>query len=294
MNCHIIIENSAGAPELQTEHGLSIFFTADGLNYLVDTGASGKFIENMRILAQNNRHIPHPGKIDTLILSHAHNDHTGGVSDFLQCNARAEIILSGHIPGIEFTSHRKERENHRIGPAPLLFTQYSPRFTYIQGSRELSPHVAVIDIYQENNGMHLYPAPCGNQFLYAGEVPDTFHHELAILIRAEGAFRIISPCSHHGILNILEACMKYISRKYNGHYTPAAIQTYIGGTHLVDYLPAGEADHVTGIARTLQTLYPHLKLISGHCTCTAASGVFARELQENYRTFFTGCDLSGW
>lgn len=293
MNCRIIIENTAGAPELHTEHGFSLFFTADGLNYLVDTGASGKFIENMQILAQNNRSVPYPGEIDKLILSHAHNDHTGGLSGFLQYNSRAEIILSGHIPGMEFSSARQGRENHRIGPPSLPFTGYPQRFTCIQGSRELSPHVAVIDIYAENNGMHAYPAPCGNRFLYAGEVPDTFNHELAILIRENGAFRIISPCSHHGILNILEACTKYITRRYNGAYTAADLRTYIGGTHLVDYLPAGEADNVTSIARTLRASYPCLKLVSGHCTCAAASGIFARELQNNYRTFFTGCDLSG-
>lgn len=293
MNGRIIIENTAGAPELHTEHGFSLFFTADGLNYLVDTGASGKFIENMQILAENNPSVPYPGQIERVILSHAHNDHTGGLPTLLQSNSRAEIILSGHIPGVEFSSSRQGRENHRIGPTPLLFTGYPQRFTYIQGSRELSPHVSVIDIHAENHGKHLYPAPHGNKYLYAGEIPDTFNHELAVLIQENGAFRIISPCSHHGILNILEACMHYISRRYNGFYTTADLKTYIGGTHLVDYLPAGEEDNITHIARMLKTRYPHLKLVSGHCTGISAAGIFARELKENYSTFFTGCDLSG-
>lgn len=293
MNCRIIIDNTAGAPELHTEHGFSLFFTADGLNYLVDTGASGKFIENMQTLAENNPSVPYPGQIGKVILSHAHNDHTGGVSGFLQSNSRAEIILSGHIPGVEFSSSRQGRENHRLSPTPLLFAEHPQRFTCIQGSRELSPHVSVVDIHAENHGKHPYPAPRGNKYLYAGEVPDTFNHELAVLIRENGTFRIISPCSHHGILNILEACMHYLSRRYKGFYTTADLKTYIGGTHLVDYLPAGEEDNVTHIARMLKTSYPHLKLVSGHCTGTAAAGIFARELKENYSTFFTGCDLSG-
>ena len=62
----------------KNEHGLSFYIQAHNTNILFDTGASSLYLENARKLS-----LPIE-EVDTLIISHGHYDHTGGLSDFLK------------------------------------------------------------------------------------------------------------------------------------------------------------------------------------------------------------------
>ncbi|WP_317412229.1 MBL fold metallo-hydrolase, partial [Clostridium baratii] len=73
MKITTIIENEATKlSNLYNEHGLCYFIEIDGLNILFDTGKSYKAYENFKKLGLDDK------KIDYIILSHGHYDHTGG------------------------------------------------------------------------------------------------------------------------------------------------------------------------------------------------------------------------
>ncbi len=87
MKLHVLIDNlpNPANPALQHEHGLCMLLQTDkGENYLIDTGASGKFLENLEILRQTDPSLPSAEEIDAVIISHGHNDHTGGLRKFLR------------------------------------------------------------------------------------------------------------------------------------------------------------------------------------------------------------------
>ena len=65
-----LVENCVYGRKLQAEHGLSLYIETSGHRLLFDTGASDLFIRNARLL-----HIDLQ-KVDYLILSHGHSDHT--------------------------------------------------------------------------------------------------------------------------------------------------------------------------------------------------------------------------
>ncbi len=65
---------------------LSIEIQGDRI--LFDTGASDLFIRNARLL-----HIDLQ-KVDYLILSHGHSDHTGGLRYFLELNTQAPLSVN--------------------------------------------------------------------------------------------------------------------------------------------------------------------------------------------------------
>lgn len=70
--------------DLQTEHGLSLYIETAGHKVLFDTGATDRFLENAEKLGVDLT------AVDTLVLSHGHYDHTGGVKVFLELQPAGE------------------------------------------------------------------------------------------------------------------------------------------------------------------------------------------------------------
>ena len=82
-----LIENTVGSKPLKCEHGLSIYVETRKHKLLLDTGRSGAAIDNAKALGVDIKNV------DTVILSHGHYDHTGGVMRFALENPKAKIYM---------------------------------------------------------------------------------------------------------------------------------------------------------------------------------------------------------
>jgi len=83
MKITILLDNDSMVSGIKSEHGLSLFIEDGDLKILFDTGRTGLFLENALRLGVDL------SKIDYLVLSHGHNDHSGGLSylmDFYRQN----------------------------------------------------------------------------------------------------------------------------------------------------------------------------------------------------------------
>ena len=89
-----LIENTPGAPGCLFEHGLSFYAETKNHKILADTGASGAFLKNAQTLGIDLR------QVDTVVISHGHYDHGGGLLEFAALNPTAKIYLSK----IDFTT----------------------------------------------------------------------------------------------------------------------------------------------------------------------------------------------
>ena len=69
----ILVENTAGGPGLLAEHGLSFWIEIGGNRTLFDTGQGSVLTSNAGRLAIRLE------LADTVVLSHGHYDHTGGL-----------------------------------------------------------------------------------------------------------------------------------------------------------------------------------------------------------------------
>jgi len=276
MEASVLIDNNPHPKlSLLTEHGLSIYFETDGLKWLMDVGASEQFYSNAVSMGINI------ADIDYLVLSHGHFDHTGGLEHFIKVNKKAQIVMSAHIKGKQFYSYRLQSKRD-ISIDYSIVEQNINRFTFVDSNSKITENVGLIcEIPQKHK------TPKGNSKLFQsdldGEKLDEFKHEIVLAVESPKGVIVFSGCSHNGILNILEACSKYMNN--------SNIVACLGGTHLIDCESnnINESDmEIKEMGESINRLYPSMKLISGHCTGTNAQKILSETLGNRYSHFYTG------
>ena len=192
-----LIENTEGAAGCGFEHGLCFYIETERHKLLMDTGQTDLLIQNAQKLGVDLT------EVDTVVLSHGHYDHGGGILSFAKINPAAKIYAQASAFGPYYASHAS-REPSYIGLA--------------EGIRELPQLVIVGEtagIYRIDDELSLFsgigdshPIPQTNKRLKVktreGFVQDDFRHEQCLVIREGTKTVMLSGCAHHGILNIMD------------------------------------------------------------------------------------------
>lgn len=188
-----LIENTKGAEGCFYEHGLSFYIETSRHKLLFDTGASPAFLENAKKLGVDL------SAVDTVIISHGHYDHTGGLTAFSQINAKACIYMQKSAVN-PFYNLRNQEEKY-IGMderIPAL-----PQIHFLDGSERPDGELF---LFSGVTGRKFWPK--GNQLLKKkcenGYVQDDFDHEQYLVLKEKGKKVLISGCAHNGIINILD------------------------------------------------------------------------------------------
>lgn len=276
MEVTVLVDNIPHpSKKLIAEHGLSLYFEADGYKWLFDTGESAIFAENAQKLGINL------AAVDYIILSHGHHDHTGGLATFANINTKAKIFLSAEMHNSLFFSLRQKRRKN-ISPDHNLLETLSERLVWVHHNTAITDKVSIV-----NQIPVIFPAPKANnklvRFVDGNERPDEFTHEIALIVKQPKGLVVFSGCSHKGLLNILHACTQ--------PFDNIPVLACIGGTHLLDSdaeEPYETAFEIAHIGKSIQQNYPQMQLITGHCTGTLAKKVLADTLGENFQAFYTG------
>jgi 7,8-dihydropterin-6-yl-methyl-4-(beta-D-ribofuranosyl)aminobenzene 5'-phosphate synthase len=97
MKLTIVYDNTAFREDLKADWGFSALIEVENIpKILFDTGTNGKILlSNMKKLEID------PAAIDEVFISHAHFDHTGGVSEFLKVNQKAKFYVPPSFSGPE-------------------------------------------------------------------------------------------------------------------------------------------------------------------------------------------------
>ena len=135
-----LMENTKGAEGCVWEHGLSFYIETKKHKLLADTGASEAFLKNAVVLGIDLR------RVDTVILSHGHYDHGGGLAAFAVLNPRAGIWM--HRGAGEAYYHKTEQMEKYIGISPEIIEKPKPgRYSYDNMLSYLT-HIKYVDKIQ--------------------------------------------------------------------------------------------------------------------------------------------------
>ncbi|ODA40512.1 MBL fold metallo-hydrolase [Desulfosporosinus sp. BG] len=248
----ILIENTVGAPlGLLSEWGLSMLLDFGDECILFDTGEQGNLLSNARILGHDLR------RIDRVILSHGHYDHTGGLLKFLEYRGRVPVYAHPDLFSEHYALGFKEHENKYIG-VPFRKEQLESagaEFHWHREPVELNPGLWLSgEIPRETAFERL-----DNRLveMKGGQiVQDTLPDDFSLFYKTDQGLVILLGCAHSGLVNIVEHAKRLTGEN--------KIRAIMGGTHLgpatqdqqqqtIDYLKGLDLaclapNHCTGLA----------------------------------------------
>lgn len=264
----VLLENTLENELCQHKHGLSLHIQTETHHILFDVGPDDTFIHNAEKLNIDLK------KVDTVIISHGHADHGGGLKSFLEMNDHANIYI-----------HQDAFDEH--------YAKLLKIFKLSVGlDKSLENHQQVI-----LTGNHLdiddtlmifsevsidAPVPQGNGSLYkrthTGESHDDFTHEQHLLITENQQTVLFMGCCHRGVTNILKVA-DAVAKK--------PIEIAIGGFHLYNPLNKKTDD---ALLKTISQAISQrqTKFYTGHCTGSEAMQALKKEFNEQIESLATG------
>ena len=212
MHIHIttLVENYVCGKKLKGEHGLSFFIDMGSHRLLFDTGASDLLLSNAEALGVDM------SSVDFVLLSHGHNDHTGGLEAFFSVNKKAKIIAKREV------LERKFNLRSEIG-FPSLSPQIKDRFLFVDHFVEYIPGlflVPQIDLTFEED-THFKGFMIDKEGV---KEQDQFNDELAVVLKTKKGHALLTACSHRGITNMVE--------QLKTHFNLLHLELILGGFHL--------------------------------------------------------------
>lgn len=267
MRIVILMEDTCKDPQFSFEHGLSIYVETEEHKLLLDTGSTGVFAGNAKAMGIDL------GEVDTLVLSHGHYDHAGGILAFAELNHKAQIYMQKSAIGEFYHGDRYTGIDRRIARLPrvellegdakidgelFLFSGVTGRRSWPQGNLELKERCGGVD------------------------VQDGFGHEQCLVVTQGEERALFSGCAHNGILNILDRYRELFG------VMPRMV---VSGFHMAKKGSYSE-EEVAVIRRTAQELSAlDTVFYTGHCTGEAAYGLMKPVMGGKLRQMHSGMEI---
>lgn len=247
----VLVENSVHRPGLVAEHGLSFHIQCGERSLLFDAGQTDLAVINAETLR-----LP-LDRVEAIVLSHGHYDHTGGVPAMLEVVPEARVYL--HPAAFEKKFSQSSGQSLPIGMSDCVSNAIRRRavgFIETLGRNEVMEGVFVTGEIPRTTS---YEDPGGAFFLdRGGTCRDPLLDDQALVIDLGRSVVLLLGCAHSGVANTLDHVWHLTGGK--------PVNALIGGLHLGS---ASEERMLRTIARLRDT---QLEILApAHCTGSAAT-----------------------
>jgi 7,8-dihydropterin-6-yl-methyl-4-(beta-D-ribofuranosyl)aminobenzene 5'-phosphate synthase len=158
----IVYNNVPFNRDLETSWGMACVIEGLDKTILFDTGGDGRILlSNMKAMEIE------PRKIDVVVLSHIHGDHTGGLESFLNVNSSVTVYVPSSFPG----SLKKS------------IKETGSRLVEVSGPLEIYSHV------------------------YSTGELGTWIKEQALVLKTKKGLIVITGCAHPGVVEIARTAL---------------------------------------------------------------------------------------
>lgn len=273
-----LVENTVANPDCISEHGLCLYIETKKHKLLLDTGASDALLHNAKVLGIDL------SQVDTVILSHGHYDHSGGILAFAALNPKAKIYMQRSALEDYYHGDRYIGIDKRIADLPEL-QLLNGDFT-IDDELSLFTNITGRRFWPQSNMGLTKRIPLGSETKSQVSCPyelqqDQFDHEQCLILTLEEGNILLSGCAHNGILNLLE--------RYEQLYS-AMPTLVISGFHMMKKDGEYTAEETTVIRETASELsrYKNTLFYTGHCTGLPAFDLMKPILGNRLQELHTG------
>ena len=258
MKITALVENHTQC-ELKAKHGLSLYIETKKHKILFDLGPDKTMFVNAK--ARDIDLI----NIDTVIISHGHIDHGGGLNHFLKINTKAKI----YIQRTAFESYYSKVLFLKIGIGLNKKIKAHPQIVLIDGDYQIDEELSLFTVKETNK---CYSS--ANDALYSRSGKDVFSHEHNLII-SENEVALIMDCGHTGVVNIMEEAESYQPK------------ICVGGFHFFNPVTKKTVSTalLNDVAKELR-LYSETQFYTCHCTGVEAYEYLSHKLPN---LFYLSC-----
>lgn len=205
MEVTTLLENDSLNSVYKNRSGLSLYIETQKHKILFDLGPNDRFIKNAEFYGIDIK------EVDTVIISHGHKDHGGGIKAFLEANTKAKIYINKNafkgfyanfikIFKVYVGLDKSIKENERI----ILVEDYLKIDEELILFSEINEKEYTLEF---NRGLFIK----SNQ----GFILDDFNHEQNLIIKEGNKNNLFIGCGHNGIINITKKAEDVIEDDIN-------------------------------------------------------------------------------
>jgi 7,8-dihydropterin-6-yl-methyl-4-(beta-D-ribofuranosyl)aminobenzene 5'-phosphate synthase len=265
----VLSENSVIKPGgLIGEHGFSALVERGDEKVLFDTGQGYALVHNARILGVDL------SSINKVVLSHGHNDHTGGLAEFLRVGGTREVYAH---PGI-FDARYREVSDGPPKPIGIPFTRsylegLGAHFNLSEEPMEVVEGITTTGVVPRKTSFET-----GDTTLLVGHddgtcSADPLSDDLSLTVEGEAGVAVLLGCAHSGLVNILNHVRELLPDK--------PVNAVVGGTHL----GLSSEEQMSATIEAMAGMGVE-KVGASHCTGLAGSARLREALGDSF--FFAG------
>ena len=278
MSIHLTIlcENSVDRVSpygLLGEHGFSCHIKTPAGNFLFDTGGGMTIMNNAKLMGIDFK------KLQGIMFSHGHFDHTGGLKQILEETGPIPIYAHPDLFSAHYSKNSGKKVNIGV-PWPLAeLEELGANFTFSSIPYEVAP-----DLLLSGEVPRVSKVETGDPNLLSlsesgDEVADPLNDDLSLFINTEKGLVIVLGCAHAGLLNIIDHAIQ-VTRQNKIHMV-------LGGTHL----KFCSDEQMTATLNRLEELDVEL-IGASHCTGLRGARMLAERFGERFFSASVGMKIN--